>query len=80
MRIRIPVDQYESAKAYLDNNGFAIILTKHKSGDEILIVAKRVYNIFTAHHCMFPESLDYIYMKDKFNGRAKMIQIDKTEA
>lgn len=79
MRIRVPNDQYEAAVDYLHEKGYQICHTKPKSHDEILIIAKKSDYIFNSIDRIFPESLDYIHMKEKFQVRAKMIQFDKKE-
>jgi hypothetical protein len=79
MRLRVPNDQYSAAIDYLHEHGYQVTHTKPKSNNEILIVAKRATSTFNAYHWIMPESLEYLEIRDKFNGRKKY-HLDKPEA
>lgn len=76
MRLRLPSDQADNARSYLEEHGYQIQLTKTKTNGDILILAKRTGYIFNRHHWIQSEQDEYLYIRDKFRGRAKMICLE----
>lgn len=73
VKLRIPLNQFQNAKSYLEENGYQIEKTKLKPGDEVVIVANKINSIYRMQHWQFSEENEYQLINDKFKGRAQMI-------
>jgi hypothetical protein len=75
MKIRIPYDQYENAKIYLQNSGYRIITIKQKKGNEILIIARKTSFIYSEYQMVIP-NIDYFDDEyEKLGNRVKPLKL-----